>query len=71
MGQKVCVYYNYIKDSDSGVNGSTPGGDVYGYCYVGEKRFEHVSSSIHFLKQDMSYVIRNNREIDLIFIEKA
>lgn len=68
MMENIIVYYNYIEDSNSGINGSTPGGDVYGYFYIGTERFEHTSSSIAFLKQDMAYKMRNKKNVNFIFV---
>lgn len=68
------VYYKTLLDSNSQVNGSTPGGDVFGVAVDenGKTITQHTSSSLSFLMQDIDYKTEmelKTKAYDLVFVE--
>ena len=59
--KRIVLHYQQITDSNSGVVGSTPGGDVYGWVIL-----EHTSSNLDWLAKDMA----NKIEGDVTFTLK-
>lgn len=68
--EKLTIYYRKIKDSNSEVNGATPGGDVYGWVILNNQKFDHTSSSLEWLKIDIGNQIRDLGEFIFNFEEE-
>jgi hypothetical protein len=63
------IHYRRLADSNSAVNGSTPGGDVFGWLDKDGTRYQHLSSNLTYLAADLKHKADIPEDTKIIFVE--